>query len=667
MFRWICVTFISLVTGQEDDASLALDDECSFGSACALNVLQRRGLSRIEENSSAAMSDSDCLRENFYWKQPDGTYTLHGHAKTYEHSKFACQKRCSTTSGCLHFSFWHDYGCLLTGNAKALYHTGVVSGPPECTPSAVSPASASAATPEASLSLTPEQASSGPGPSKKVEDLYKADVFGALPIGESSLSYNPPNAEYLKPATDEFGRPNLKHCQTATRGDACYTAVVWARDQGIWANPQNYPELHAGASSFEEFQAHVHLVEPKTCPQPCLLKYESYTSPSFKQENYRIFKGVSYGAAPLKSMKSHLLNDDFMSDITGAMWADWGRGDMELIKSLGANMMRMYGNDANTSHRSFLDSAMTKGIDVVMGMSDFGFIQGPDNCLLHKYYCYDEAYFYYHKNLLMGMTIDNFTKFHPAFKAMIIANEPDLKVQPRSLTCRAMASMFDAMLQAEKDIGVTGNPIAYTITWSFAKFAEPAPALGQMEEFWKCLQEGTHHPPTLYTPKNDLVTAFRTRFVNSFNTANKAPQVKQLFMDKYKHSSFWNDRIRIPVFIGEYHSVRDGMYEDLTEMINYAKSPQYPFFMGYSFFEFSRRYDKGGPEMAFGMFGYGECVLMDMNYTGQVYTIWDLIPMNDIKGYPLSQALKAAYGTGRVLPDLSHSHLPCQLGTMGVP
>jgi len=91
------------------------------------------------------------------------------------------------------------------------------------------------------------------------------------------------------------------------------------------------------------------------------------------------------------------------------MWADWGRGDLQLLREMGANTVRMYGNDANTSHRAFLDNAFDKGVDVIVGMSDFGFTQGPDNCLINDWYCYDEAYMYYHKNLLMGFAIDDFT------------------------------------------------------------------------------------------------------------------------------------------------------------------------------------------------------------------------------------------------------------------
>ena len=56
--------------------------------------------------------------------------------------------------------------------------------------------------------------------------------------------------------------------------------------------------------------------------------------------------GVSYGPAPVKKPGSPLMNDDFMADITGAMWADWGRGDLQLIKDMGGNTIRMYGDSA---------------------------------------------------------------------------------------------------------------------------------------------------------------------------------------------------------------------------------------------------------------------------------------------------------------------------------
>lgn len=644
----------SAAAAQEDrtpDEALDMDDECRSGGtgACALDALQRRGLSKSASASSASDSrpqvDEECFQVDTYYRQWDNKIRMLGTRKSHEKSQELCQERCQQTDECAHFSYWPDGGCLLVNRFSfPVHHKGVIGGPRSCK----------------------KYFASGIKP-PEVQKIAPDSAWVA-----ATSSYTPPKRSYLLSSRKgRFGTPDLTNCHTATRQDqgTCYEDVDWAMHQGIFEKPSDYPELSAGASSFEEFQADLHIKEPKRCPQPCLLKYADYSVPSYREPGYPIMKGVSYGASPLKTMKSHLRNDDFMAELPGAMWADWGRGDMQLIKDMGANTMRMYGNDANTSHRTFLDTAMSKGIGIIAGMSDFGFIQGPDNCLLHEYYCYDEAYFYFHKNLLLGFTIDNFKKYHPALKALILANEPDLKVHPRNLICRAMASIFDAILDAEKDVGITGNPIALTITWSFANFHGPkgTPALGQMEDFWKCLQEGPEKAPTNYKPKNDLVKAFRQRFVNSFNTANTHKEVKDMFLDRYAKSSFWTDDLKIPVFIGEYHSVRHGMKDDLTQMVAYAKSKEFPFFMGYNFFEFSRRYDKGGPEMDFGMFGYGDCVLSDMNYTGQVYTIWNLVPMNDNKGYPLAKALKAAYGTGRELPSLSHSHLECQLGTMGVP
>eukprot|EP00933_Yihiella_yeosuensis_P052813 TRINITY_DN5093_c0_g2_i5.p1 TRINITY_DN5093_c0_g2~~TRINITY_DN5093_c0_g2_i5.p1 ORF type:complete len:716 (+),score=113.82 TRINITY_DN5093_c0_g2_i5:137-2284(+) len=466
-------------------------------------------------------------------------------------------------------------------------------------------------------------------------------------------------------------------CKTAVRGDKCSKAVEWAMHTGIYESPQNYKSLHPGMSSAEEFQDVIHRSDPTTCPRPCLLRYPTYNTPSFRDPKYRKMKGVAYGPSPLKSHFSRLLNDDFMSEITGAMWADWGRGDMALIKSLGGNTMRLYGNDANTSHRAFLDAAFEKGIDIVAGMSDFGFSQGPNNCLINHWYCFDEAYFYYHQQLKKGFAIDDFKRYHPAFKAMIICNEPDLKIEQNvgkanraQFTCRAMASIFDALLQAEKDVGVRGNPIAFTTTWAFANyyprghFPKNVPALNQMEEFWRCVQDPLGVGQ--YRPKNDLQAAFRARFVNSFNTQNNAKETRWMMLNKYARSSFWTNDLKIPVFIGEYHNIVYGVKDDLKQMMDAARSERYPFFMGYNFFEFSKRYDKYGNQPKFGLFGYGDCALLDMNYTGQVYTIWNLKPETDKHGFPLVAALKRAFGTGENVPALSHPHLPCMSRTLGV-
>ena len=72
----------------------------------------------------------------------------------------------------------------------------------------------------------------------------------------------------------------------------------------------------------------------------------------------------------MKKAGSPINGDDYMADITGAMWADWGRGDLELIKELGGNTIRMYGNDANTSHRAFLDRVRERHHTYSLAMFD---------------------------------------------------------------------------------------------------------------------------------------------------------------------------------------------------------------------------------------------------------------------------------------------------------
>ncbi|CAJ1396150.1 unnamed protein product [Effrenium voratum] len=452
-------------------------------------------------------------------------------------------------------------------------------------------------------------------------------------------------------------------CQTAKRGDECYVAVSWAMTDGIYDHPEWWPELQPGASSFEEFQQHQHLMNSTLCPEPCMVRYPEYSVPTFRSDHSRVMKGVSYGASPLKTTGVLLTDDDFMTDITGAMWDSWGRGDLDLLKSMGVNTLRMYGNDLNYSHRSFLDGALKRDMDIIVGLSDWGFIQGPDPCEKKGYLCFDQVYEAYKGNLLKGFAIKNYTMYHPALKALIISNEPDLKVHPRTDVCRAMISSLDAILQAEKDLNVTGNPIALTVTFSFASFGKDPPGLGQMEELYGCLQN-PEAAPTNYTPKNDVLSAFKQRWVHSFNTAAPGHVVEELFLDKYHKSSFWSEEMKIPLFIGEYHSVHVGAKDDLPILVGDALSPKYPFFRGYNFFEFSVRYDKGGSEEAFGMFGYGDCPLLDMNYSGQVYTVWNLVPSPDKYGYPLSVALSNAYGKGKKLPKLRNS--PCLEETLGV-
>merc|ERR1712232_1402610 len=86
--------------------------------------------------------------------------------------------------------------------------------------------------------------------------------------------------------------------------------------------------------------------------------------------------------------------------------------------------------------------------------------------------------------------------------------------------------------------------------------------------------------------------------MGSMNTVNPHTDIRRLFLTDY-------DRVfqGTPVYIGEYHSPRYGdLARDLRGILALAADPL-TLLTGISFFEFQIRYDKGGEEQDFGMFG----------------------------------------------------------------
>lgn len=78
-------------------------------------------------------------------------------------------------------------------------------------------------------------------------------------------------------------------------------------------------------------EAHIHVVDPTLCPKPCMPVYKHYSTPTYRSHPHAM-KGISYGPAPLKVRGAALLGDDFMADIPSMLWADWGRGDLAIMK-----------------------------------------------------------------------------------------------------------------------------------------------------------------------------------------------------------------------------------------------------------------------------------------------------------------------------------------------
>lgn len=364
-----------------------------------------------------------------------------------------------------------------------------------------------------------------------------------------------------------------------------------------------------------------------------------------------LIKGISYGPTPVTtpSEAARLPQDDWFCNAASPMWSSEGRGDLQIIKSLGANLVRLYGNNPANDHSDFLDEAHELGLQVAPGMSDWPFYQQvPGNCITTQFNCFTQIKEMYTLNLQNGfLTADG--RYHPAIRVMNIINEPDLKMPSTAVfggpegpvkMARAIISAFDAMLEAEAEAHVEGPLINFTATFSYAICSacsrfQGNPALGQIAQ----LDDAMHFPQRYgYNPRNNIAEAYRTRWMHSFNTQNPATDLETQFLNHYV-TAFPTT----PVYIGEYHRVAANQTEDVGRILAIAR--RHPLFLGISFFEFSVSYWKTGTEMDFGLFGYGESEPAWMSYFEQTYRVHCLVAQpNPESGLSMAQAVANVYG-----------------------
>lgn len=273
---------------------------------------------------------------------------------------------------------------------------------------------------------------------------------------------------------------------------------------------------------------------------------------------------------------------------------------MSIMQAMGANAVRLYGNDPNIGHATFLDEAQARGLHVYTGISDYPYTQMPGNCKQTGFDCYEQIKRQYTENLQRGFLMED-RSYHPALRMVNIMNEPDLKFTGGpSEYCKVLVSAFDAILDAEREARAWGQAPNFTVTFSFGVCPQCSqwgtkPALGQLVDFRRAVKD----PASVgYTARNDLWYAYTKRFTNSVNTCNPYSDIRPMFLDDYD-GAFQGT----PVFLGEYHSPKFAdLVRDLAGILELAADPL-TLLMGISFFEFQTRYDKGGEEMSFGMFG----------------------------------------------------------------
>lgn len=389
-------------------------------------------------------------------------------------------------------------------------------------------------------------------------------------------------------------------------------------------------------------------------------------------------KGVSYGPVPIKQLG----DDDFFSSNAAFVWGSRGRDDLGLMKMLGISMVRLYGNNPEKDHMSFLDRAHSLGIGVVPGFSEYPYKgdtypDPPGNCMKTGYNCFTQIKAQYKSMLTNGFTVETGDDkvYHPGLRSVILINEPDYKLpgltEPLKFT-KALVSAFDAVLDAEKEFGVKNPQLKFTVTFAFGicdqcrsykeiekKYGtKNLPGICQMLD----LRSAMYDPSVVgYTARNDLKAAYDARWENSFNTANEAPDIEPFILDYY--DELFPDT---PVFIGEYHKPGIQQAKDFKAILDIArndtdKNGRKNKLLGISFFEWDVRTDKGGAEMEFGMWATGNYTIDTINFgdEGGAHDVKCLVPaMDKVSGETMPEVIRAAYG-GAGVPDGDYSML-CQ-------
>jgi hypothetical protein len=313
-------------------------------------------------------------------------------------------------------------------------------------------------------------------------------------------------------------------------------------------------------------------------------------------------------------------------------WGTRGRNDLGVIKALGANTVRLYGNDPTLHHSDFLDAAEALDLHVLPGISDFTYLHSPGSCkTAHEYDCSSTIFDVHLGNLHRGYLRNR--RYHQSLSYITVIDEPDVKLpditQPR-LFCKAIISAIDGILVAEEEAGVDGPRPNLTATFSFSFCGNCnhgwKPSLGQM---WM-LRDAMRHPQRYgYKPRHNLSEVYRTRFTNSFNTANPSLDIPGLFLQDYEKE--FRDT---PVFIGGYSSPNRNAQTDVARMLEMARGSS--LLLGISFFEYMVNYAATGHTDT-GLF-YPRAhrrqlpgsPLKGMDYFGQRYDVPCLVPKDGL-------------------------------------
>lgn len=188
-------------------------------------------------------------------------------------------------------------------------------------------------------------------------------------------------------------------------------------------------------------------------------------------------KGVCYQFYTNKSGEDQA---DIAADTN---WNEVRNNDLDIIKGLGCTCIRLYDWAWDRSHKNFFDALESRGLTTCVPVSMYNLRDPPPpNGGWPDSFTKDTW-----KQYLTSEFLKN-GKYRPAIKYIMVANEPELAGLGSEWPTRC-ATIVKRILDAEKEIGVSGNLPIITVPVSSGKPDEKPPGVGYLDQLDKAFKD----------------------------------------------------------------------------------------------------------------------------------------------------------------------------------
>eukprot|EP00913_Durusdinium_trenchii_P013211 g12400.t1 len=227
-----------------------------------------------------------------------------------------------------------------------------------------------------------------------------------------------------------------KSCACVVISSLVATIVIQCLAKPVEVTVPNTPEVPAAQPYLAACSAHAKCAQQgqdDCCPSSdgVLMGCCSPIPSSVKVDPFR---GMCYAPTPAKNV----------APWAEALWGKSGRDDLSAIRQMGFKVLRVYGNDPRLSHEAFLSRCTALGLKVIVAISDFPYTQerhrparAPNRSPATTAVAGDRggrrpgSRLQFTTMLKNGFTVrdgEGQMRYHPAIEAIILINEPELKI-----------------------------------------------------------------------------------------------------------------------------------------------------------------------------------------------------------------------------------------------